>query len=297
VKQKYLRLLLDGFAVLSLLLGYAQPGTVFAQAQQGNVDSTIRQYLCAPSDPGKTNNSDLYDCINKLYRFAIVISVVAGVALVVYAGYLYMAGTTTSISQAKNIISNTIVAIVILLGAFLFLKQINPELIKFKPLTAIVVDAPTNSLNPNSGNFFDPLHPDGNPKPGELVSPAGHKPEELTSAGCAFQGSKAGEVPNMAEALFQKVKAICLAVSTKKGSDGKPLIPTISSISSGGHVDGSFHFKGCAVDFAGNDPQFTLNDTGKAIIAAAKSLGMTINPGSDASQTNHVHVDVRDGCK
>ncbi len=85
--------------------------------------------------------------------------------------------------------------------------------------------------------------------------------------------------------MFQATKTICSEVKSKK------LNPQISSLTSGGHAAKSLHYRGCAVDFAGGDPNYTLSATGKAVIEAAKKLNARINPGTDADQTFHVHVD------
>jgi uncharacterized Zn-binding protein involved in type VI secretion len=126
---------------------------------KAGVSEQIRQYLCAPSSDQSavinnqntttvgygTNtaaNGDLYTCINRLYKFAIVIGGVVGVFFIVIAGYLYMGagGNDESITKAKDILTTTITSLVILFAGFILLKAINPDLIQFRSIQPPSVD-------------------------------------------------------------------------------------------------------------------------------------------------------------
>ncbi len=138
--------------------------------QYTGVQSQIEEFLCAPTnnnqgatpsitDAGKGTGSgtgatsgktseqlsyeagnrntakyDLYNCINRIYRFAIVLAAAIGVLFIVIAGYLYMSseGNNESITKAKEILVTTITSFVILFMGYIFLRAINPELIEFK---------------------------------------------------------------------------------------------------------------------------------------------------------------------
>lgn len=118
------------------------------------VQDTLTQYLCTPtiqtgtyattnssqsitgaSNGGTTNaaSGDLYNCVNKLYRFAIVGASIVSVFMIILAGYFYMSadGNSEAVAKAKSIIGSTIAAMVVLLAGFLFLKALNPDLIEF----------------------------------------------------------------------------------------------------------------------------------------------------------------------
>jgi len=119
------------------------------------VESTIQAYLCTPTQQsgqkiattnpnqsitgattsGNNNaaSNDLYNCINRLYRFAIVIASAGAVVMIVIAGYIYMSaeGSSESVDRAKSIITTSITAIVILFVGYIFLKALNPDLIQF----------------------------------------------------------------------------------------------------------------------------------------------------------------------
>ncbi len=98
-------------------------------------EETIRQFLCTPSDNG-AQKGDLYTCINKIYKFSIALASIIAVFFIVIGGYLYMSseGNGEAVDKAKSILASSIIALVILLSAFLLLKQINPDLIKFQPI-------------------------------------------------------------------------------------------------------------------------------------------------------------------
>ena len=147
----------------------------YAQCQGNScknpISTQIEQYLCAPtavitSQTSNTNTmftgmdktqqeaaaknanaGDLYKCINQLYKFAIVIASVVGVFFIVIAGYIYMSsnGEQESVTKAKDIMTSTITALVILLAGYVLLKAINPDLIQFQPIQPPSV-VPTTTL-------------------------------------------------------------------------------------------------------------------------------------------------------
>ncbi len=156
-KYLYIFLLLELF--LSYTTAYAQQVTAFDYAKNANVSNQIRDYLCAPTpvqtDQTNTtngglpvasrsdfqsgaafynnNSGDLFKCINQMYKFAIVVASVVGVFFIVIAGYVYMSseGNAESVDKAKSIVTSTIASLVILMGGYVFLKAINPDLVTF----------------------------------------------------------------------------------------------------------------------------------------------------------------------
>lgn len=125
------------FLLLEIFFSYAP---AFAQANptydysKAGVSDQIKKYLCSPDAEGASGSGILYQCINQLYKFAIVLASVVGVFFIVIAGYVYMSsdGNTEAVDKAKSILETTIVSLVILLAGFILLKAINPDLIEFK---------------------------------------------------------------------------------------------------------------------------------------------------------------------
>ncbi len=119
----------------SPVLVYAQPATLTATTPTGlpeysGVDSSITDYLCTPTGDGK----DLERCINRLYRFGITAGAIILVAMVVFAGYLYITSGETGKGKAKSMLMNSLVGMAMLLGSYALLYFINPSLVAFRAI-------------------------------------------------------------------------------------------------------------------------------------------------------------------
>jgi hypothetical protein len=136
--KKYLLL------VLVCELFFAQANLAFAASStydysKAGVSKQIEDYLCAPpkntADKSQLSGS-LYNCINRLYRFALILSSVIAVFFIVIAGYLYMSaeGNQEAVDKAKSILTSSITALVILFTGYILLKAINPDLVQFKSI-------------------------------------------------------------------------------------------------------------------------------------------------------------------
>ncbi len=293
---------------------YAQSTDVYDYRKSG-VSAQIEKYLCAPTnqsssylsnqytDAGVANtaarnlaSNDLYICINRIYRFAIILASVVAVFFIVIGGYVYMSaeGNQESVDKAKSILVSSVTALVILMGGYVLLKALNPDLIKFKQIQ------PT-SVKPLDTTGWDQwpkvtFNADGSIK--SITGGAGHKAQELIDVGCVFQTSKQQtEVPNMSEPLFKKIKDLCYNTKNDLKSTYPNISPKISSvIGEGLHSQDSYHYKGCAIDFADGRNDFTTTEPGITIKKEAEKLGFRINPGTDATKTNHIHVDIGSQC-
>lgn len=280
------------------------PATNQAGSTYSGPEASIKQYLpgCIPSEPGasgttytgqqstpadNTAKDDLYNCIQTLFRFAFVAAGITAVFMFVWAGYMYMfdSGDGKRKAKGKTLMIDVVIGIILLGCTYIFLRFINPNILTYRTFQQANI---TGGDHPDQifggGTVRDPS---GASITGDGSGPANHAASEL--AGCSFQGNKANYVKYLTENMFQATKSICATVSAKG------LKPQISSISTGSHAENSLHYKGCAVDFAGGDPNYVNSPTGQAVIAAAKAAGISanrINPGTDASQTFHVHVDV-----
>jgi hypothetical protein len=260
-----------------------------AQQQQSEI-----QY-----NSGANNNAryDLYDCINKVYRFAIAVGSVFAVFFIVIAGYLYMSsdGSSESVDKAKSIIASSITAMVILFSGYILLKEINPDLIAFQN-----IQPPSVKLQTLTVSNYEPIY-DGNGNivglksgTGETIKTLGrNNPQQVISAGCTFQLEKLpSEIAGIQTELFNMVIEICKTASPK----GKI---QVSSVSSGTHAKNSYHYKSCAVDFADGSGKFTENPAGIVAMQKAKELlgASRVNPGSDEDKVNHMHIELGSQCQ
>lgn len=135
---------------LLLLIIVLNPGLAMAQPQQpqtGNelpkysgVEQSIEQYLCTPS--ATAAGQDLANCINKMYRFAIAFGAIAVVFFLVVAGYTYITGGESGKEKGKAILRNALIGLAMLLGTYLLLGFVNPQLTIFKPINPPVFNDP-----------------------------------------------------------------------------------------------------------------------------------------------------------
>ncbi len=135
--KKKLKIFILGFLLVEMFFTYAPARA--QTTQYTGVQQQLTDYLCTPSD-ASTNptaaQGDLYNCINRLYRFALVVASVFSVFMIVIGGYIYMSaeGNQESVDKAKSILISSVTSIVILAGGYVLLKFLNPDLIKFQPI-------------------------------------------------------------------------------------------------------------------------------------------------------------------
>ena len=86
-----------------------------------------------------TTSSDFSGFINGIFKFAIAIGAIAAVLRLAYAGYLYMGQSDmwSHKGEAKQIITDVTIGLLLLLGIYLILYQINPDILKLKALEQI----------------------------------------------------------------------------------------------------------------------------------------------------------------
>ncbi len=118
-------------------------------AAPGAVEKSITDYLCTPDGEGKGTNALIFNCVNKLYRFSIAFGVSVAILFIIFAGYLYMSGSEKGVSEAKSIIENTAAGLLILFVSFLLLRQINPELTRFKSIQLPQIAPAGNTVTPD----------------------------------------------------------------------------------------------------------------------------------------------------
>ena len=117
----------------------AQDSTISGQIEYKGVQESIEAYLCTPS--AEADGHDLTRCINKMYKFGIAFGAIALVFFVVLAGYFYIAGGEAGKGKAKGILQNAIVGLFLMIGSYVLLSFINPDLVIFKTIQAPIFDA------------------------------------------------------------------------------------------------------------------------------------------------------------
>lgn len=115
-------------------------------------------------------STDLSNFVNGLFKFAIAIGAIGAVIRLAYAGYLYMGQSDmwSHKGDAKEIIGDVTLGILLLLAIYLILYQINPGILKLdalkriKPVPAQQQSQQMNSSAP-SGTSVPGLNENGSP--------------------------------------------------------------------------------------------------------------------------------------
>jgi hypothetical protein len=85
--------------------------------------------------PGMTTNqvSGWPEYVRWLYRTSLMVAVVLAVLMLVYGGYKYIisSGNPEALGEAKDIITGTVVALILLILAGILLQTIDPNIIQF----------------------------------------------------------------------------------------------------------------------------------------------------------------------
>jgi len=111
------------------LLAYAQCTNGFCPLAPAPPSSRLSQLYSANS---------LGDFMNKLFTAALSIGAILAVMRLAWAGYLYMGTDAWSKKgQAKEVIGDVVLGILLLLSIWLILKQINPCLLDLNVLQGI----------------------------------------------------------------------------------------------------------------------------------------------------------------
>ncbi len=129
--------------------------------------------------PKKNSVSSIEEYIRLLFQFLVGASGVVAISMMVLGGYTYMtaAGNQARVSRAKEYITDALIGMVLVFGSYLFLKQINENLVNSAPLAVEVV----NPQELSKSKFCkDPvLDKDDKPKPcGEITT------EQSNGASC-----------------------------------------------------------------------------------------------------------------
>ena len=148
------------------------------------------------------SNTDLATFFNVLFKGALVIGAMLAVLRLGYAGFVYMTTDVWSSKQsATTIIQETVLGLLLLLGVWIILNQINPNLLNLNILRN-VQPAPTVAAPPSSGTGVSGAYDQNtctsfggttNPSTGACVFPngsSGSPPAESWCSGNNCYGSQ-----------------------------------------------------------------------------------------------------------
>lgn len=262
--KKYLLtffLIFTSFFYLGADIANAQEQT-FNYKTDAKVSTQIEQFLCAPSKPdpksqeilrlgvdqnqaafNNQNSGDLYNCINRLYRFAIAIGSAVAVFMVVVAGYVYMSaeGNEESVTKAKDILVSSVTGLIILFVGYILLRAINPDLIKFQRIQPPSVTLESTSLKDWQGSMNIEGSGGGDAKVIGTEGPAGcNNCDDYTKFGLNGNSSqKSGKNTFLDKSLIQKLQTAKATFPNFIINEAFP--PTVNHAS-------PCHFNGTCVD-------------------------------------------------
>ena len=166
VFRRYLRIVI-------ILFACTLPAAALAQ----NTDCTpgangFVPLACVEQSPrlaGLYSSGDLASFVQKLFTFALVVGAIGGVLRLAYAGYLYMGQSDmwSHKGEARKIIGDVTLGLLLLLAIWLILYQINPDILSLRALQNIkpvpTSNAPTSGAQTNTqtdtqsgSSVFDP---------------------------------------------------------------------------------------------------------------------------------------------
>lgn len=89
-------------------------------------------YVPMEEIPGFGRPSDFPGYISAVYKFGLWTVGISALLMIVIGGYMYLtsAGNTSQTGKAKEVITDSIVAIILALVSWLLLYTINPDLVK-----------------------------------------------------------------------------------------------------------------------------------------------------------------------
>ncbi|OGE84811.1 MAG: hypothetical protein A3J48_01190 [Candidatus Doudnabacteria bacterium RIFCSPHIGHO2_02_FULL_46_11] len=123
--------------IVALLLIILLPVAAFAQDKADVKDGGL---ICKKAE-------SITQCIPRLYDFAMGISGLVFVGVLVAAGYLMMTagGNGEQLSTAKEMFNGAGAGIIILTTAYILLRFLNPDLVELKPIEQLAPSQPTNT--------------------------------------------------------------------------------------------------------------------------------------------------------
>ncbi len=267
------------------------------------------QLPCTPSSGAEAQN-DVFNCVDRLYRFGLVAATIAAVFMIILAGYLYIfsGGSESRVGTAKSFISTSLIGLAVLVVGYLILQQINPEILEVKnispdqigsvklndyneqfedtnttPISNTPVTAPSGDAQSIAKQLLQAVGPscflsrqvsgvnDGASARDNITATANGQPAKRSSYGNAPGGSIN---------LDSRMLGALLAIHNQ----GYNICP-VTALAGGSHSKNSAHYRGTAldIDVVAGEKMSTIN----ARVEICKQLGAKI--AQYESDTTHIH--------
>jgi hypothetical protein len=114
----------------------------------------LAAYTYTPMEqiPGFGAPTDFPSYLTALYKFGLWTIGLAALLMISIGGFMYItsAGNNSQMGKAKSYITDAIIGVILALVAYLLLYTINPDLVKFTPLTALPMPTSLGTSSANS---------------------------------------------------------------------------------------------------------------------------------------------------
>lgn len=112
------------YLAIILLLMIVVPTVASAQVNASNPCGT------APGQPPMS----IGQCVSRLYIWSLAAAAILALLYMVYGGYIVMtaAGNASQATKGKEYLQSSVIGLALLLGAYLILNTINPDLVSFQ---------------------------------------------------------------------------------------------------------------------------------------------------------------------
>ncbi len=231
-------------------------------------------YESFTSFPGVGRISNICQLTQALWYLGFAILFTAAFGMFIYAGFLYTSSgvNAAQVNQAKGMFTNTIIGVILGLSVFIILNIINPGLLTANCEIAAVTGSGSTQTNSGGGTVEDALV---GSRTCNTIDPSVWK----------FQGGK-----NMS-GVDERLQGVATTIFQECSQFGEFQISSTVRTCCGT----SFHITGDALDFADGSGNIRDKETGRCIERTAAECGISpsrINPGVDANQRFHVHIDL-----
>ncbi len=137
--------------LISVLLFLLSGSVIFAN-NEWSLETDWPEPVGPAAEP-LTTDSGIADLVVYFYEWGVVIGVLAFFGVLVFAGFRYLTstGNPERLKKARKMIVSGFSGVLLLLGSYLLLNTINPELTNIQRITPAIVDIGTHQFSPGIG--------------------------------------------------------------------------------------------------------------------------------------------------
>lgn len=226
--------------------------------------------------------------IQTLYRFGLGIGGILAVGMIIFGAInISISGSVDKEKEGKSYITSALLGLLLLFGAYVLLREINPNLVQLSPPSAPQISFPTSTMT-------NAMWTDNNQKLAELEN-AG---VEVSSSGNCFDISN----PTCTSLAGMPDPAIQFIINLEKNSGCPANSPQGIVVTGGTEVGHQTHGYGlpvfdlrdssCLVSYIQNNLS-SLKSSVERICSIAANSQITFGCGNYVEQEDHIHIALK----